>query len=53
MRLFLGATGVRDGELLPKPQLIYAAVIELEELQLTIGAGIGPYWHALVAQPIM
>lgn len=39
---FLRAAGVADGELLPKAQLIYAAVIGLEQLRLTTGAEMGP-----------
>jgi AcrR family transcriptional regulator len=46
---FLLAAGVRDGELLPKAQLIYAAVIGLEQLRLTTGTEMGPPLRALVA----
>jgi AcrR family transcriptional regulator len=49
---FLRAAGVREGELLPKAQLIYAAVIGLEQLRLTTGAEMGPSLRALVAKLI-
>lgn len=49
---FLRAAGVGEGELLPKAQLIYAAVIGLEQLRLTTGAEMGPPLRALVAQLI-
>jgi len=45
---FLRAAGVQDGELLPKAQLIYAAVIGLEQLRLTTGAEMGPPLRGLV-----
>lgn len=47
---FLGAAGVAEGELLPKAQLIYAAVIGLEQLRLTTGAEMGPPLRSLVAR---
>ncbi|MDZ4087237.1 MAG: TetR/AcrR family transcriptional regulator [Tabrizicola sp.] len=49
---FLRGVGVRDGELLPKAQLIYAAVIGLEQLRLTTGAEMGPALRSLVARLI-
>ncbi|HLQ17927.1 MAG TPA: TetR/AcrR family transcriptional regulator [Tabrizicola sp.] len=49
---FLLAAGVRDGELLPKAQLIYAAVIGLEQLRLTTGIEMGPALRDLVARLI-
>lgn len=49
---FLRAAGVDEGELLPKAQLIYAAVIGLEELRLTTGVEMGPTLRALVEQLI-
>jgi AcrR family transcriptional regulator len=45
---FLRAAGVAEVELVPKAQLIYAAVIGLENLRLTTGAEMGPPLHALV-----
>lgn len=45
---FLRAAGVADGELLPKAQLIYAAVIGLEQLRLTTGVEMGPALRGLV-----
>ncbi len=47
---FLRAAGVEEGELLPKAQLIYAAVIGLEQLRLTTGAEMGPPLRDLVAR---
>jgi AcrR family transcriptional regulator len=47
---FLRAAGVVETELLPKAQLIYAAVIGLESLRLTTGAEMGPPLRALVAR---
>lgn len=49
---FLRAAGVGEGELLPKAQLIYAAVIGLEQLRLTTGAEMGPLLRDVVAQLI-
>lgn len=49
---FLRAAGVAEGELLPKAQLIYAAVIGLEQLRLTADAEMEPHLRALVAQLI-
>lgn len=49
---FLRAAGVKDGELLPKAQLIYAAVIGLEQLRLTTGADMGPPLRGLVQMMI-
>lgn len=49
---FLRAAGVGEGELLPKAQLIYAAVIGLEQLRLTAATEMGPPLRALVAQLI-
>jgi AcrR family transcriptional regulator len=49
---FLRASGVREGELLPKAQLIYAAVIGLEQLRLTAGADMGASLRTLVEQLI-
>lgn len=49
---FLRAAGVGEGELLPKAQLIYAAVIGLEQLRLTTATEMGPPLRALVAQLI-
>jgi AcrR family transcriptional regulator len=45
---FLRAAGVAEVELVPKAQLIYAAVIGLENLRMTTGAEMGPPLHALV-----
>jgi AcrR family transcriptional regulator len=45
---FLRAVGVGETELLPKAQLIYAAVIGLENLRLTTGDEMGPPLRALV-----
>lgn len=45
---FLHAAGVPQFELLPKAQLIYAAVIGLEHLRLTTGSEMGPPLRALV-----
>jgi AcrR family transcriptional regulator len=45
---FLRAAGVGETELLPKAQLIYAAVIGLENLRLTTGDEMGPPLRALV-----
>lgn len=45
---FLRAAGVEEGELLPKAQLIYAAVIGLEQLRLTTGAEMEASLRALV-----
>lgn len=47
---FLRAAGVAETELLPKAQLIYAAVIGLENLRLTTGDEMGPPLRALVAR---
>ncbi len=49
---FLRAAGVAETELLPKAQLIYAAVIGLENLRLTTGDEMGPPLRALVARLI-
>ncbi|MDP3196814.1 TetR/AcrR family transcriptional regulator [Tabrizicola sp.] len=49
---FLRAVGVREGELLPKAQLIYAAVIGLEQLRLTTGAEMGTPLRDLVIRLI-
>ena len=49
---FLRDAGVAEAELLPKAQLIYAAVIGLENLRLTTGAEMGPPLRALVMQLI-
>jgi len=45
---FRRAAGASDGGLLPRAQLIYAAVIGLEELRLTTGARMGSPLHSLV-----
>ncbi len=45
---FLRAAGVSETELLPKAQLIYAAVIGLENLRLTTGDEMGPPLRSLV-----
>ena len=50
---FLRAAGVRETELLPKAQLIYAAVIGLESLRLTTGDEMGPPLRATVARLVM
>jgi AcrR family transcriptional regulator len=47
---FLRDAGVEEAELLPKAQLIYAAVIGLENLRLTTGDEMGPPLRALVLQ---
>ncbi|MFM7333260.1 MAG: TetR family transcriptional regulator [Tabrizicola sp.] len=47
---FLRAAGVPETELLPKAQLIYAAVIGLESLRLTAGVEMGPLLRDLVAR---
>jgi AcrR family transcriptional regulator len=47
---FLAAAGVTETELLPKAQLIYAAVIGLENLRLTTGGEMAPPLRALVSQ---
>lgn len=47
---FLRAAGVPQIELLPKAQLIYAAVIGLEHLRLTSGSEMGPPLRALVTE---
>ncbi|WP_137111979.1 TetR/AcrR family transcriptional regulator [Rhodobacter sp. SY28-1] len=47
---FLRAAGVAETELLSKAQLIYAAVIGLENLRLTTGDEMGPPLRALVAR---
>jgi AcrR family transcriptional regulator len=49
---FLRDVGVAETELLPKAQLIYAAVIGLENLRLTTGAEMGPPLRALVSRLI-
>jgi AcrR family transcriptional regulator len=49
---FLRDAGVVQAELLPKAQLIYAAVIGLENLRLTTGGEMGPPLRALVLQLI-
>jgi AcrR family transcriptional regulator len=47
---FLRAAGVAEIELLPKAQLIYAAVIGLENLRLTTGQDMGPPLRDLVTR---
>lgn len=49
---FLPAIWANAGELLPKAQLIYAAVIGLEQLRLTTGAEMGPPLRDLVERLI-
>ncbi|MES2542757.1 MAG: hypothetical protein V4583_19600 [Pseudomonadota bacterium] len=49
---FLPAISANAGELLPKAQLIYAAVIGLEQLRLTTGAEMGPPLRNLVGRLI-
>jgi AcrR family transcriptional regulator len=49
---FLRAAGVMETELLPRAQLIYAAVIGLENLRLTTGDEMAPPLRALVARLI-
>lgn len=46
----LRAVGLEESELLPKAQLIYAAVIGLEGLRLTTGQEMAPLLRALVVQ---
>jgi len=45
---FLQEAGVAETELLPKAQLIYAAVIGLENLRMTTGEEMGPPLRDLV-----
>ena len=47
---FLRDAGVAEAELLPKAQLIYAAVIGLENLRLTTGQDMGPPLRDLVTR---
>jgi AcrR family transcriptional regulator len=49
---FLREAGVAEAELLSKAQLIYAAVIGLENLRLTTGDEMGPPLRALVMRLI-
>ena len=49
---FLRDAGLVETELLPKAQLIYAAVIGLENLRLTTGDEMGPPLRALVLRLI-
>lgn len=49
---FLPAIWANAGELLPKAQLIYAAVIGLEQLRLTTGTQMGPPLCDLVGRLI-
>lgn len=46
---FLAEAGVPEAERMPKAHLIYAAVIGLEGLRLTVGADMGAYLTALVS----
>ncbi|WP_160147787.1 TetR/AcrR family transcriptional regulator [Tabrizicola flagellatus] len=47
---FLRAVGLEESELLPRAQLIYAAVIGLESLRLTTGQDMAPPLRSLVVQ---
>ncbi|WP_295077285.1 hypothetical protein [Tabrizicola sp.] len=49
---FLPGIWANAGELLPKAQLIYAAVIGLEQLRLTTGPEMGPPLRDLVERLI-